>query len=326
MRRLQESDGSARCSLFCVLVLRQTRQKTRHSSIAGSRQIGLWATGKNNSKRNRPHRAYYEHVNARHLLSLATLTAACFGQEVYSPACRSGPADTMAVQAVLNTIKGGEVRLTNCQLGTLAYPVLSSSLTFRVEGALTLTTPLILPSGVNLIGTSGGSTNQFQHGPTAHVVPPASTDAAIHVMGSGGQRIENIAISGSTGPGILIDGAAQLGALVQLKNVSVLASDSAQSVPLKIDAAFWIWIEHSSLLSQPASFPASIWITSSKNTFSNAGMIYLSDTAIAGHGIMLDAQVKVSSQGGVSLDRVTYEGGLNSFLRADSMASWPGCL
>jgi hypothetical protein len=274
--------------------------------------------GKNNPKRNHSNHAYYRHVNPRHLLPLATLAAACFGQEVQSPACRNGPADTTMVQAVLNTTKGGEVRLVNCKLGILAYPVLSSSLTLRVEGTLTLTAPLILPSGVNLIGSSGGSTNQFQHGPAAHVVPPAGRDAAIHVIGSGGQRIENISISYSAGPGILIDGAAQLGALVQLKNVSVLADNSAQSVPLKIDAAFWIWIEHSSFLSQTASFPASIWITSSKNTFSNAGMIYISDTVLAGHGIKLDAQVKVNSQGGMSLDRVTYEGGLNSFLRADS--------
>ena len=252
------------------------------------------------------------------MLPLAALTVAGFGQGLHTPVCRNGPGDTKAVQAVLDTIEGGEILLANCQLGAVRYPKLSGSLTFKVEGTLTLTASLMLPSWVNLIGDSGGSANQFQHGPTAHIVPPPGTAPALHVIGSGGQRIENISISSPLGPGILIDGAAQLGALVQLRNVSVMAADSAQSVPLKIDAAFWIWIEHSSFLSQAASFPASIWITSSKNTFSNAGMIYMSDTTIAGHGIKMDAQVKVNSQGALSLDRVTYESALNSFIRVDS--------
>ncbi len=257
-------------------------------------------------------------MKLRHALALAALTAAGFGQAIHHPVCSNGPADTKAVQAVLDGMTGGEILLTNCQLGTLRYPTLASMLTFRLEGTLTLTAPLILPSWVNLIGVSGGSPNQFQHGPAARVVPPAGTGPALHVIGSGGQRIENIAISKAEGPGILIDGAAQLGALVQLINVSVLAANSADSVPLKIDAAFWIWIEHSSFLSPAAAFPASIWITSSKNTFSSAGLIYISDTVIAGHGIKMDTQVKVNQQGNLSLDRVTYEAGANSFIRADS--------
>jgi hypothetical protein len=262
-------------------------------------------------------------VRACFAFSLASLTTACFGQGVYNPVCRNGPSDTAAVQAVLNyavlnTAVGGEIRLANCQLGALKYPTLSSTLTFSVEGTLTLTAPLVLPSWVNLIGGSGGLPNQFQHGPTARVVPPPGAGPALHVIGSGGQRIENIAITNAAGPGILIDGAAQLGALVQIRNVSVLAADSAQSVPLKIDSAFWIWIEHSSFIAPAGAFPASIWITSSKNTFSTAGLIYIADTVIGIHGIKMDAQVKVNQQGPLSLDRVTYEGGVSSFIRADS--------
>jgi hypothetical protein len=239
---------------------------------------------------------------------------------IYTPTCNGTSADTALIQAVLNSIGtgGGEIILIGCQMDAVTIQPQQASLTFSVVNKLTLTWPLTLPNKVHLIGMGGGVQNQFQHGPAASVIPPPGTAAAIHVIGSGGQRIENISISYPNGPGIAIDGAAQLGALVHLINVSVLASNSAQSIPLLIDAAFWVWAEHCSFLSQGSSYPASVRVTTSNRSYSSAGLIYVSDSIVSGHGIQLDAQVLVSQQANLSLDRVSYESGLNSFLRIDS--------
>ncbi len=253
-------------------------------------------------------------MRATQALLLATLVAACFGQATYAPVCRNQPRRYDCSAGGARHYRGGRILLDELPAWHLKItPGFRPRSRSESKAQLTLTAPLVLPSWVNLIGTSGGPPKSV-----SARTDPAGVGPTLHVIGSGGQRIENIAISNSAGPSILIDGAAQLGALVQLKNVSVLAANSAESVPLKIDSAFWIWIEHSSFISPTGAFPASIWVTSSKSTFSTAGLIYISDTVIGIHGIKMDAQVKVNQQGPLSLDRVTYEGGVNSFLRADS--------
>jgi hypothetical protein len=237
--------------------------------------------------------------------------------------------DTAAIQAAVTALgtAGGRISTSGtCSFtsSSITFPALTKSLTFEVYGYWRLATTLILPNNVNWVGLGGASPVQFQRaGPTASIIPPSGNIPTLAVRGANTHLLKNLAINSPTGIGIYLDGVTSLGALVTMENVGVQAAPVATSVPLVVDAFFWVWVKDCSFLgyySNPSthSYPASIRLTTSNSSYSATGLVYVSDTVLAGYGVKVDSQVVVSRQGNLFLTNTLLESSVGSFLDLDA--------
>lgn len=233
--------------------------------------------------------------------------------------------DTAAIQSAVTALgtSGGVLRIygpASLNSSSISFPSLTNTLNIELYGSLTLSTSLILPNNVNLVGLGGANNSQFQRsGPTAKIVPPSGNIPTIIIRGGNTKLVKNITINSNQGVGILFDGPGGGGnAMVQLENVACVPSDVSTGYPVVIDTYFWVWIKDCSFLSQPTN-PFSIYITQTTNGGASSGLIHISDSVIAGKGIKIDSQVSTSHVGNIVIRNVVYESCRNSYLTLDGI-------
>lgn len=231
--------------------------------------------------------------------------------------------DTAAVQAAIDSMtNGGTLRFVgNTKMGALTFP--SKPYLLEVDGELTLTTTLTLPSDVHLkgIGTGYSITDQFGTYPLARIVPPSGNIPTIKVTGSRNHSIENIQIYNCEGAGIEFNGETALGALCRIRNCSIYAkSGTATAVPIHVKTWFWLWIENCSLYSFAGCLGYTILIDQTDITSGGySGYINVRDCVLNAHGIGINSTTNALC-GPFTFENITTENALTDAIVASSSA------
>ncbi|MBI5004346.1 tail fiber domain-containing protein [Candidatus Kaiserbacteria bacterium] len=239
--------------------------------------------------------------------------------------------DTAAFQAAFDSMPAGGVvfvpRSTgNYKVGALTLATKTGWTTLKLQGNLTLTSPLILPNDYAVIGEAGSDGTQFSTAPSALInASGLGTSAVIQIIGRMHVLIENVTIGHYliTGNiGILVQGSND----VRLNNVNIVFGEGATSGSgIVIRDSWGVFIHGGHINAASTNADPAIVVTgtgTSTNTNYTSYGIYIREMTLAGRGIRFRRDAGASSAGPwmqpIVIEDLLYESGNESPITFDT--------
>lgn len=177
--------------------------------------------------------------------------------------------DTAAIQAAVNSVrsKGGSILMKGDFLsGGISFPSAAGWIRIELDGTWKLKPgkTLVITPYVWLNGRGGAKTAvPWSYKPQAQIIPSSRNVPTVRMTGTVPKKLSNILIVGSIGPAILME----KGNFFTLDNVSTRAADVSTAYALRLSAAAWVEIKHSSFES-PRGAGGGILISQSRTEHS----------------------------------------------------------